>query len=355
MGNSLATKEDLERLKLKAEVATLSRPFWRDPAYLTLLTPLIIGAWSIYIGFNTQFFDLQKERLALQKENLTRQTDELVDRKEELGEEVRVFEERRAELELEITTLRTKLEHAELYLTLDGLNEEEDGVFFSDPRIKTLLRLSLDAATVDVTLAAVEDYLQPTLPPSTQAALLYVIVKTTGDGAVLNRFLELADRDAAHGDFKFFRSTGPHSWPEAYRERLVKGSLDLLRSAQNDERKIDNILEWFRHIFVYENDFPTFETHPFHSEAVATIEQIAHSKISHYDRAMALNALILFAPERALPVIAQMTQDPVIVNYLSSSGLNWLENLKERISLMGGPTNFPLSLEAQYWQVWLSQ
>lgn len=353
---AVATKAELERLKLQAEVTRLNRPFWRDPTYLALLTPLIIAAWSIYIGFNTQFFDLQKERLALQKENLTRETGRLEDRKEALQVEVRAFEETKAELELELATLRTKLENAELYFALDGLSDDADGVWFHDPRVETLVDLARAEPTAEVTLAAIDEYLQPALPPTTQAALLYVIVEATGDDAAFDSFLDLTRSDAALDDFRFFRSTGPGQWPVAYRERLLETSLDLLQMAQGDARRTDNVLNWYSNTFGFAADLPTFADHPYHGEAVATLERLARDGDANvYDRTTALNSLMLFAPARALPVIALMSQDPVMVSHLSNTGLLWLEALRERLDHLDGPTDFPGSLNEQYWRTWLAQ
>jgi hypothetical protein len=78
----LVRQRELQKLDL--EIAHLREPWWRRPAYLGLLLPVILGIATLGIGFWTGYVDTQRslievrtEKLRLEEERLTERSDSL--------------------------------------------------------------------------------------------------------------------------------------------------------------------------------------------------------------------------------------------------------------------------------------
>ena len=129
------TKEEAELKKIELEIKRLKLPFWKNPAYLTILVTLIIGFSSYYVTVGkakrAQIADLRTEieKLEQQKFSLEQQENSLERTKEELKadhyqRQYEYFKDKKEEIErsiqvkeLRFINLEDKLKRSEVELT----------------------------------------------------------------------------------------------------------------------------------------------------------------------------------------------------------------------------------------------
>jgi len=99
------TKEDLEKEKLRLEIAELNKAWWKKPAYIAALFPTILALTALIYGlangyFQASFVKLENQTHAVQvrKEQLEKDLAELEEEFRESAEERRIIEERKVEL-----------------------------------------------------------------------------------------------------------------------------------------------------------------------------------------------------------------------------------------------------------------
>jgi len=68
---NLPPKDILERLKIKAEVDSIRKPFYKDYKFYSALLPLIIGFGGLIISYSSGFFDVQLHKIENEKVLLT--------------------------------------------------------------------------------------------------------------------------------------------------------------------------------------------------------------------------------------------------------------------------------------------
>lgn len=74
----MKTKEDLERRKLELEIADLGRAWWKRPAYLGVLIPIVLGTLTFFAGILSGFFDRERTRLKHENQSLERENTALL-------------------------------------------------------------------------------------------------------------------------------------------------------------------------------------------------------------------------------------------------------------------------------------
>lgn len=346
-----AELEDLEKEKLRIEIEKLKQPAWRNPAYLSLLTPLVIGGFSIYLGFKSEFFDIQSQRLELTKERLTQEQAELATSiaaqqalKAQLDQDVSAFEQQKADLEAELADLRKRYENAAIYASLDTL-VESGRAFILDDRVQRLVADLRDPATQVQTELVIREYLDMDLGEELEGPLLYALTVGLDDEAAFGAFLAMARETNSFG---FFSNTGGvHYWPATYQYDLIELVVDRIAAQSYNPSNAPRSMRWFRRLDEDQITLPTFSDQPGHARATAFLTKLALDGAAFkFDRQSAVSTLMILDPEASVRIAARVIQDPVMRDALSGGGGEYdLRHLQARLTHLGSEMKLPLSYD----------
>jgi hypothetical protein len=353
-----------ELQKLDLEIAHLREPWWRRPAYLGSLLPVILGIATLGIGFWTGYFDTQRslievrtEKLRLEEERLTERsdslrsdfrrrqdslaavvTDERLSARREIARNDSIREAERAKTAQEILRLnRTKaqeratLEKAlsqvqaqvreeqskakrlpvEAHVQVLTSDRRQGGVDPAHPSVTRLIKLLLEEGpryVGTVTAALTKNQGDPVL----KALFMYILYHGTRDTQWRDSLLALGDRIAgtsteAGFDEGFWMIFGASHWGVVDRPRIYEHALQWI------ERDPGLVGRSGAHIFHSRDSVPSLATAQtdLYLGAIAKARDAAlSSKSSFYlDRLFPIRVLDTLEPAAATVVLGTIIAD----------------------------------------------
>ena len=86
-------KEDLEKQKLELEIKQLNRTWFQNPAFINILVAIISIIASLFISYNSQFFNIKRSQDELRKQQLQIDIYEFSKEKERIMADVNLYQE----------------------------------------------------------------------------------------------------------------------------------------------------------------------------------------------------------------------------------------------------------------------
>lgn len=128
-------KAQLECEKLKAEIESIRKPFWRTTAFYSGVAPAILAALGLLFTYSSGWFDVQRTRLSNEKTLLEAQTERLRTERTTLESQTREQQTRFARAEEEIQMLKQR--ESELTNQLAKLGRERDDLRLAKELLET--------------------------------------------------------------------------------------------------------------------------------------------------------------------------------------------------------------------------
>ncbi len=105
-GTSSIPDQELQREKLLPDIRDLKRPWWQKASYIAALAPVFLGSLTVFVGYQTGYFNALNERLTAQRVILDRDVRDFTNQRDELGAELKSLSHERDTLSAENTKLR---------------------------------------------------------------------------------------------------------------------------------------------------------------------------------------------------------------------------------------------------------
>ena len=102
----IETKEDLEKEKLRLEIAELNRQWWKKPAYIAAVFPTLLALTTLVYGFANGYFQASFIKLDNQKHTLQKEIDGFNEEKVALTKQNELLKNEQKETQAFVKKLR---------------------------------------------------------------------------------------------------------------------------------------------------------------------------------------------------------------------------------------------------------
>lgn len=89
IGTSPPSDQELQREKLLLDIRDLKRPWWQKASYIAALAPVFLGCLTVFVGYQTGYFNALNERLTAQRLFLDRDVRDFTNQRDQLGADLK--------------------------------------------------------------------------------------------------------------------------------------------------------------------------------------------------------------------------------------------------------------------------